>query len=53
MFWTVAPKLAGGRGETMIGGAVGNGVRARLRLVSLFEHESELYLRYRLARSEV
>jgi riboflavin-specific deaminase-like protein len=53
MFWTVAPKLAGGRGETMVGGAAVDGVRARLRLVSLFEHRSELFARYRLVEAKI
>jgi riboflavin-specific deaminase-like protein len=51
MFWTVAPKLAGGHGRNLLDGSEpATNIRARLALVSLFEHDSELYSRYRLMR---
>jgi 2,5-diamino-6-(ribosylamino)-4(3H)-pyrimidinone 5'-phosphate reductase len=51
LFWTVAPKLGGGHGRTLIdGGAPARSIRARLELVSLLEHDGELYTRYRLQR---
>ena len=52
VFWTVAPKLAGGSGPTLIqGDVVAMSVRAQLALVSLFEHDGELFARYRVERS--
>jgi riboflavin-specific deaminase-like protein len=52
LFWTVSPKLAGGRGRTLIEGPdPARSIRARLELVSLFEHAGELYARYHLPRS--
>jgi riboflavin-specific deaminase-like protein len=51
VFWTVAPKLAGGRGRTIIDSDEPTlAIRARLDLVSLHEHDGELYTRYRLRR---
>jgi riboflavin-specific deaminase-like protein len=51
IFWTVAPKLAGGNGPTMLAGdAPATEIRARLDLISLFEHDSELFARYRVRR---
>ena len=51
LFWTIAPKLAGGRGLTLIQGPEpANGIAARLHLVSLYEHAGELFARYRVAR---
>jgi 2,5-diamino-6-(ribosylamino)-4(3H)-pyrimidinone 5'-phosphate reductase len=51
LFWTIAPKLAGGRGRTLMDGdEPAAAIRAGLELVSLYEHAGELYSRYRLAR---
>jgi riboflavin-specific deaminase-like protein len=51
LFWTIAPNLAGGRGRSLIeGGDPATRIRARLELVSLHEHEGELFTRYRLLR---
>jgi 2,5-diamino-6-(ribosylamino)-4(3H)-pyrimidinone 5'-phosphate reductase len=51
VFWTVAPKLAGGRGRATIDGDDPTArIRARLDLVSLYEHDGELFSRYRLQR---
>jgi riboflavin-specific deaminase-like protein len=51
MFWTVAPKLAGGGGRATFGGdEPTTRIKARLELVSLFEHAGELFTRYRLRR---
>lgn len=49
VFWTIAPKLAGGRGLTLIqGDSPTSAIAARLELVSLYEHAGELFARYRL-----
>jgi riboflavin biosynthesis pyrimidine reductase len=51
LFWTVAPKLAGGHGRTLFDGDMpARLIRTRLELVSLFEQHGELYTRYRLPR---
>lgn len=51
VFWTVAPKLAGGRGRAIVDSdAPTVRITARLDLVSLHEHDGELYARYRLRR---
>jgi riboflavin-specific deaminase-like protein len=51
VFWTIAPKLAGGHGRNLIDGEEPTrSIRAMLELVSLFEHAGELYSRYRLRR---
>lgn len=51
LLWTVAPKLAGGKARTLLDGAEpAQAIRARLELVSLYEHSGELYTRYRLQR---
>ena len=51
VFWTIAPKLAGGHGRGLLDGPEpATAIRARMDLVSLFEHDGELYTRYRLAR---
>jgi riboflavin-specific deaminase-like protein len=51
LFWTVAPKLAGGRGRALIDDdRPTRQIRARLDLISLFEHDEELFARYRLRR---
>jgi riboflavin-specific deaminase-like protein len=51
VFWTVAPKLAGGRGRTLLDGdQAAQAIRATLDLISLYEHAGELYSRYRLRR---
>ncbi len=49
LFWTVAPKIVGGEAlKTMVEGAPLPPDRiARLEMVSLYHHESELFLRYR------
>jgi riboflavin-specific deaminase-like protein len=52
VFWTVAPKLAGGHGRTLLDGAApALAIRARMELLSLHEHDGELYARYRLLRN--
>ena len=52
VFWTVAPKLAGGHGLTLIQGpAPSSRIVARLDLVSLYEHAGELFARYRVVRA--
>jgi riboflavin-specific deaminase-like protein len=52
VFWTIAPKLAGGSGPTLLTGCHASGeIRARLDLISLFEHDSELFARYRVRQS--
>lgn len=53
LFWTVAPKIVGGTAmRTMVEGKALPLERiARLEMVSLYHHESELFLRYRLAGS--
>lgn len=49
LFWTIAPKLAGGRAPTPIDSdAPSLAIRATLSLVSLYEHEGELFARYRV-----
>jgi riboflavin-specific deaminase-like protein len=51
LFWTVAPKLAGGHGRTLVDDDdPATAIRARIELISLFEHDGELYSRYRLLR---
>jgi riboflavin biosynthesis pyrimidine reductase len=53
LFCTIAPKLAGGRGRAMIDGEhPAERISARMELVSLYEHEGELYARYRLPRGD-
>ena len=52
LFWTIAPKLAGGRGRATIDAdEPTTRIRARLDLVSLHEHAGELFGRYRLRRA--
>jgi 2,5-diamino-6-(ribosylamino)-4(3H)-pyrimidinone 5'-phosphate reductase len=51
LFLTIAPKLAGGRGRTTIDDQAPTvQIRARLDLVSVYEHEGELFARYRARR---
>lgn len=52
LFWTIAPKVVGGSAlRTMIEGeALPLDRLARLELVSLYHHENELFVRYRVAR---
>jgi 2,5-diamino-6-(ribosylamino)-4(3H)-pyrimidinone 5'-phosphate reductase len=51
VFWTVAPKLAGGRGRTLLDSVdPATVIRANMELISLHEHAGELYSRYRLRR---
>ena len=51
VFWTIAPKLAGGRGRATIDAdAPAVRIAARLDLVSLHEHDGELFARYRPRR---
>ena len=51
LFLTFAPKLVAGEGKTLLDGPqLPKQSLARLDLVSLFEHESELFFRYRAAR---
>jgi riboflavin biosynthesis pyrimidine reductase len=52
VFWTVAPALAGG-GLGMLRGGPSERIAARLSLTSLYEHEGELFARYRVVRAEV
>jgi len=51
LFWTIAPKVAGGTAPSLIESAAPSlGIRAVLGLLSLFEHDGELYARYRVER---
>ncbi len=51
VFCTIAPKLAGGRGRALVDGDhPAERISARMELVSLYEHQGELYARYRLRR---
>ncbi len=51
VFWTIAPKLVGGCGLTLIQNDSPSGaIAARLELLSLYEHNGELFARYRVAR---
>jgi riboflavin-specific deaminase-like protein len=51
VFWTIAPKLAGGHGRATIdSNQPTTRIRARLDLLSLYEHDGELFARYRLQR---
>jgi riboflavin biosynthesis pyrimidine reductase len=51
LFWTVAPKLAGGPGIGLFDGqAPVSRIAASLTLVSLFEFGGELFARYRVSR---
>lgn len=51
VFWTIAPKLAGGHGPgTIEVDTPAVKIAARLQLVSLHEHDGELFARYRLQR---
>ncbi|MGE3267568.1 MAG: RibD family protein [Chloroflexota bacterium] len=51
LFWTLAPKLAGGSGLTLIQGrSDATRITARMELLSLFAERHELYARYRLLR---
>lgn len=52
LFWTVAPKIIGGTAmRTMVEGRAFPADRLpRLQIVSLYHHEGELFLRYRVAR---
>ena len=51
IFWTVAPTLSLGVGPGLLSGPLlPPELRPRLRLVSVFEQESELFLRYVLDR---
>ncbi len=57
LFWTLAPKLVGGNGQhnsTILNGpgsGFPNGQTAGLELRSLYEHEHELYFRYRMVKA--
>jgi riboflavin-specific deaminase-like protein len=49
IFWTIAPKLAGGSGPGLLtSDEPADRIRAGLRLASLFEHDGELFARYRV-----
>ena len=51
IFWTIAPKLAGGCGPNLLSGTErATEVIVRLDLISLFEQDSELFARYRVRR---
>jgi riboflavin biosynthesis pyrimidine reductase len=47
VFWTLAPKLAGGAAPGMLEGPELSSAPEVLRLVSVHEHRGELYLRYK------
>ncbi len=54
VFWTLSPKLSGGGDAPgMLEGPGSEGGPRTLRLVSVYEHLGELYLRYRAAPTEV
>lgn len=48
LFLTFAPKLLGGEGKSLLDGPLLRDSGMPLTLLSLFEHDSELFLRYRL-----
>jgi riboflavin-specific deaminase-like protein len=51
VFWTLAPKLAGGTGRTLIQGPAPTlQIAARMELLSMYAEGSELYARYGLLR---
>lgn len=51
VFWTLAPKLAGGTGRTMVQGPDRTvRITARMELLTLFQEQSELFARYCLLR---
>lgn len=52
LFWTIAPKLAGGNGASLLtSDQPAERIRATLQLVSLYEHDGALFARYRVLRS--
>jgi 2,5-diamino-6-(ribosylamino)-4(3H)-pyrimidinone 5'-phosphate reductase len=52
VFWTVAPKLVGGRSRSTIDSdEPTTRIQARLDLLSLYEHDGELFARYRVQPS--
>lgn len=51
LFLTLSPKVVGGDVKTIVEGSVLARPFPSLELISLFEHESELYLRYRLVQT--
>lgn len=52
LFWTIAPKLAGGRSHNLIESPLPTErIRARMELRSLHEQDGELFARYRLLRN--
>lgn len=52
LFWTVSPRIIGGRAQkTMVEeDPLAQGLVPRLRLLQVHQHESELYLRYSVER---
>ncbi|MCC6179952.1 MAG: dihydrofolate reductase family protein [Chloroflexi bacterium] len=51
VFWTISPTLAGGHGPTLVEGTMPAGnARVRLVPVSLFQHDAEIFARYRVVR---
>ena len=50
VFWTIAPKLAGdGDGPGLLeSDEAADRIRADLRLLSLYEHDGDLFARYRV-----
>jgi riboflavin biosynthesis pyrimidine reductase len=51
LFLTLAPKLAAGQGKGIVEGPqLPKGALPRLGMVTLYEHEDELFFRYRVAR---
>ncbi|MBI4320640.1 MAG: dihydrofolate reductase family protein [Chloroflexi bacterium] len=54
LFWTVAPKIVGGRELTMVEGkGLDPGRVAKLKLLSAFAYNEELYLRYRFVSTKI
>lgn len=50
LFLTVAPKLVGGPGKTIVDGGQLGPAGLRLDLVSIYEHAGELFVRYRITQ---
>jgi riboflavin-specific deaminase-like protein len=51
VFWTLAPKLSGGTGPTLVQGPDRTmRIKARMELLALYQEQSELYAHYRLLR---
>jgi riboflavin biosynthesis pyrimidine reductase len=51
LFLTLAPKIVAGEGKTIVDGPQHpKGAMPNLQIVTLYEHEHELFFRYRVAR---